>query len=249
MKNNLDDIDFDRPGGSRASMPALQHWDILAIIVLIVTACMGAYFLLVFINPNTPLNPLSQKNYDDSLPDTPTFTPIGLEPTWTPSATPYIPPTDTARPTFTPVFTSTVFSLVPPTKTPIPTATPKAPYSVTVEYIASSKYRPEFGCNWLGVAGTVLDKKNAPVTYMQLLLLGTLNGESINNFSMTGLLPLIYGPGGFELDLGRVPIASKGTLFLQLKDQGGVQLSENVYINTYTDCSKNMVFIRFKENK
>jgi hypothetical protein len=35
-----------------------------------------------------------------------------------------------------------------------------------------------------------------------------------------------------------------------LKDQGGgVQLSDTVYINTYTDCAKNMVFVTFKENR
>ena len=45
------------------------------------------------------------------------------------------------------------------------------------------------------------------------------------------------------------PVDSTKTLYLQLRDQGGVPLSENIYINTYNNCSKNMVFITFRENK
>ena len=246
--SKFDKINFDKPP-ERSLLPALQTWDILSIIVLIVTACIGMYFLLVFLIPNTPINPLSPMNAARNFTPTPSVTPRGLEPTWTPSATPYIPPTDTPLPTFTPVFTPTSFSLVPPTKTPKPTATPKSPYSVTVDYIASSKYHPEFACGWMGVAGIVLDVNNAHVNGLQLLLLGTLEGKSINNFSISGMLPLLYGASGFEFDLGRAPVDSRGTLYLQLRDQGGgVQLSENVYLNTYSDCSKNMVFVRFKKN-
>jgi len=175
--------------------------------------------------------------------------------TWTPSATPYIPDTDTPLPTFTPIFTPTPFSLASPTQTPKPSvtpkpsATPKAPFSAKVTNISSGKYHPESGCNWSGVAGIVLDKNNAPLTKAQLLLLGTLNGQAINNFGMTSLYPLIYGPAGFEIYLSSTPVDSKGTLYLQLRDQGGVPLSENIYIDTYSDCSKNMVWVEFKENR
>ncbi len=246
--SKFDHIDFDRPP-DRSVLPSLQTWDILSVFVLLATACIGLYYLVVFISPNTPLNPLSKARADANLPPTPTITARPLDPTWTPSATPYIPPTDTPRPTFTPIFSPTPFSLIPATKTPKPTATPKAPYSVTVDYIASSKYHPEFGCNWLGVAGIVLDVNNAHVNGLQLLLLGTLDGHTVNNFSISGMLPLLYGASGFEFDLGRTPIDSRGTLYIQLRDQGGgVQLSENVYINTYSDCNKNMVWVRFKKN-
>lgn len=253
MKDSFDDIDFERSPSAAPSMPALGTMDILSIGVLLLTLCIGAYFLMVFLNPNTPLNPLSPQAYEETLPDTPTPTPIKLDPTWTPSATPYIPPTDTPRPTFTPVFTPTLFSLIPPTKTPEPTATPKAPYSVKVEYIPSSKYHPEFGCNWQGVAGIVLDKNNAHVFGLQIILIGGWNGQTRNDFFLTGMLDqfrTLYGTSGFEFYLGDTPTASVKTLSLQLKDQGGgVQLSETVQINTYTDCAKNMVFVTFKENR
>ena len=247
--SEFDNINFDKPAEKRAAAPSMNNWDILSIGVLIVTLCIGLYFLLVFISPSTPLNPLSEANSYRGLPPSPTATLLQLEPTWTPSATPYIPPTETPRPTFTPVFTQTPFSLIPPTKTPVPTKTPKAPYSVTVEYISSAKYYPELGCNWQGVAGVVLDTNNAHIYGLQLLLLGFWNEQSVNNFMISGTFPLLYGQSGWEFKLGDIPSNTKGTLYLQLRDQGGsVKLSEDVYINTFSDCNKNMVFIKFKKN-
>lgn len=245
--SDFKDFSFDRPRAKPA--PALQVWDILSVGVLLVTACIGLYYLLVFINPNIAVNPFSPQRLQARLVPTPTITPLAMPATWTPSATPYIPPTDTPRPTFTPVFTPTTFSLIPPTRTPLPTSTPKAPYSAKVEYISSAKYHPEFGCNWLGVAGIVLDKNNAHHIYVQVLLVGMIRGKSINNITVSGTVPQIYGPSGFEFHLGDTPATTTGALYLQLRDQAGVRLSENIYVNTYSDCNKNMVFVTFRENK
>lgn len=243
--SDLNKIDFDSQ--RRPAKAGLQIWDMLSIGVLVITACIGLYYLLVFLNPNIAINPFSPGNL--GLLPTPTITPIVPPPTWTPSATPYIPPTDTPRPTFTAIFTPTPVSLVPPTKTPKPTSTPKAPYSAKVDYISSGVYHPEAGCSWLGVAGIVLDKNNAHHYGLQVILAGTLNGQTISHFMISGMSPQLYGTSGFEIQLGGIPLDSKGTLYLQLRDQGGgVQLSENIYINTYSDCSKNMVYVRFKEN-
>jgi hypothetical protein len=233
----------------------LQVWDILSIGVLLITVCIGAYYLLVFTNPDLTINPFSPQRLEARLVPTATITPIAMPATWTPTATPYIPPTDTPLPTFTEIFTQTPFSLVPPTATlkpsltPKPSATPKAPYSAKVEYISSGKYRPEFGCNWLGVAGIVLDKNGAHHIYVQVLLIGTFDGQTINNITVSGTAPQFYGASGFEFQLASTPKDSTKTLFLQLRDQGGMPLSENVYINTYSSCDKNMVFVTFRENK
>jgi hypothetical protein len=251
--SDFNDIDFDRP--SQKPAPTIQVWDILSIVVLLVTVCIGAYYLLVFINPDIPFNPFPPARLQPKMTPTSTITPIVMPATWTPSATPYIPPTDTPLPTFTEVYTPTPVILVPPTATPVPSATlkpsatPRAPYSAKVEYIASSKYRPEFGCNWLGVAGIVLDKNGAHHIYVQVLLIGTLGSESINNITVSGTAPQYYGASGFEFQLGTTPKDSTKSLYLQLRDQGGMPLSENVYINTYSSCDKNMVFITFRENK
>jgi len=256
---DLKDIDFDQPQPKPAL--TLQVWDILSIGVLLITACIGLYYLLVFMNPNIVVNPFSPQRLDARLVPTPTITPISMPATWTPTATPYIPDTDTPLPTFTQIYTPTPFSLASPTHTlipsatlkpsttPKPSATPKSPYSAKVEYISSGKYRPEFGCNWLGVAGIVLDKNGAHHIYVNVLLVGTFDGQTINNITVSGTAPQYYGASGFEFQLGSKPLDSSKTLYLQLRDQGGMPLSENVYINTYSSCDKNMVFVTFRENK
>jgi len=244
--SDIYDIDFDKP--QKKSAPKLSMWDTLSIVTLIVTACMAGYFALIFVNPNIILNPFPPKAAEASLPTIPPTATLP-PPSRTPSATPYIPPTNTPRPTFTSVFTPTLFSIITPSATLTPTATPKAPYSASVQYVASSKYRPEFGCNWLGVAGIVLDKKGAHHIYVQVLLFGDLKGQPINNITVSGTVPQYYGASGFEMQLSETPVDTTKTLYLQLRDQGGIPLSENIYINTYSSCSKNMVYVTFKENK
>jgi hypothetical protein len=132
---NEEDFNFDGTQSKREQAP-MQIWDMLSILVLIMTACLVGYFALVFFNPTSQLNFLQPGVGVFSNP-TVTFTPTQqqLEPTWTASPTLELTPSDTPRPTFTPIATDTPFSLVPPTKTPKPTATPttaKAPFSVTV---------------------------------------------------------------------------------------------------------------------
>ena len=245
--SDIYDIDFDKP--QKKSAPTLGMWDILSIVMLILTACIAGFYALIFASPNIALNPFAPGRLETSLPPTLIPTAMPATPTWTPSATPFIPPTDTPRPTFTPVVTPTLFSIITPSSTPKPSATPKAPYSASVQYIASSKYRPEFGCNWLGVAGIVLDKKGAHHIDVQVLLFGDLKGQPINNITVSGTAPQYYGASGFEMQLSEIPVDTSKTLYLQLRDQGGVPLSENLYINTYASCDKNMVFVTFKENK
>ena len=134
--SDIYDIDFDQP--QKKSAPTLGVWDILSIVMLILTACIAGFYALIFVNPNTSLNPFAPNRFATSLPPTLAPTAMPATPTWTPSATPFIPPTDTPRPTFTPVFTPTLFSIITPSSTPKPSATPKAPYSASVQYIASS---------------------------------------------------------------------------------------------------------------
>jgi hypothetical protein len=57
-----------------------------------------------------------------------------------------------------------------------------------------------------------------------------------------------YGQSGYEFFLGAVPISSDGLLYIQILDQAGLPLSDNVYIDTFNDCSKNLVLVRFRKN-
>ncbi len=248
-----EDFDFDGTQAKNAQAP-MQMWDMLSILVLILTACLAGYFALVFIDPASKLNPLRPGAGPlGEHPPTLTPTPLQMQPTWTASPTLALTPSDTPRPTFTPFFTDTPFSLVPPTKTPKPTQTQRITFafSVTVKPIASTIYLPDSGCSYFGVAGEAVDINNAPYLKGIVKVGGTLGGQTIDpdkHTTVTGVATQ-FGPAGFEIPLEIAPVNSSNTLWIQLFDTAGVPLSEKKYFNTYSSCEKNLSQVRFKATK
>lgn len=242
----MDNFDFKDEQPLKRPGPKFSLWDMLTILVLVLTLCIGGYFALIFINPSTPLNPLPPPPTPFKFP-TATITPIQPEATWTATVA-ITTPTGTLAPLITLEPSNTPVLLVPPTATPKPTSTPKAPFSSSFNNIASTTYYPDLGCGWFGVAGTVVDAKNSPIIGMVIRIYGTLNGVSINRLTVSNTAQIPYGPSGFEFKLGDAPGTSTKTLYLQLLDQAGLPLSDNLYINTYSDCNKNLVMVRFKKN-
>ena len=52
-----DDFNFDgKPARARSAGTAMNMWDMLSILVLIITACMVGYFALIFFNPDSSMN-------------------------------------------------------------------------------------------------------------------------------------------------------------------------------------------------
>ena len=251
-----DDFDFDgKQSAPRRSGRSMQLWDILSILMLALTGCLAVYFGLIFINPNSSLNvlPPGGLNFGPKI-ATPTVTPIQLEPTWTASPTLELTPSDTPRPTFTPFASNTPFSLIPATRTskpPTPTRTPKADFSVTINYIPSTIFYPELGCSYFGIGGEAVDVKNAPYKFGIVKIGGTLDGQTIDpeaHTTVTGVATQ-FGQGGFEIVLNLPLTDSKGTLWVQLFDVAGVPQSERKEFNTYNDCQKNLIQVRFKANR
>ena len=245
----MNDFDFDDKPAKRPG-PQITIWDLLSVLVLLATLAIGSYFVFVFVNPTTPYNPLQPRIPTPFLFPTGTITPIQPPPTWTPTFvnqtdTPTLAPTITLQPT------ATGFSLVPPSATPTITATPKAPFSATVPQAVQSTiiaHLAELGCNWQGVGGTVEDANGGPIIGMVLRLTGILNGKPINLTTVSGLYP-DYGKSGYEFDLSKAaPVASVDPLTLQLLDQAGLPLSQNVSLTTFSDCKKNLILVRFKKN-
>ncbi|MBI3165342.1 MAG: hypothetical protein HYZ24_11725, partial [Chloroflexi bacterium] len=78
-------------------------------------------------------------------------------------------------------------------------------------------------------------------------LSGFYNAKSKNELTVSGIAPA-YGKSGFEFVLGETPIDSNGLLSIQILDQAGLPLSDSIQINTYSDCSKNLVLVKFKKN-
>ena len=247
-----DEFNFDgKPSRKSSGGPGMAVWDMLSIHVLVVTALLGVYFLVVFLFPNSSFNILPPGG-GMFVPPTPTSGPIQLQATWTASPTLELTPSNTPRPTITLVPTNTPFSLVPPTKTPKPptaTPTPKAPFgAVSVSNVDSTLFHPELACNWAGVGGIVVDSNNSPIITMVVVLRGTLNGNTVDLTTLSGINKE-YGPSGFEFVLGNAPVASSKTLYVQILDQAGIPLSEKVFVTTSTDCTKNLVLVRFKKNR
>lgn len=242
----MDNFDFKDEQPVKRSGSQFSLWDMLTILALVLTLCIGGYFALIFINPGTPLNPLPPPPTPFKFP-TATSTLIQPEATWTATVA-ITTPTGTLAPLITLEPSNTPVLLVPPTATPKPTSTPKAPFSSSFNNIASTTYYPDLGCGWFGVAGTVVDAKNSPIIGMVIRIYGTLNGVSINRLTVSNTAQIPYGPSGFEFKLGDAPGNSTKTLYLQLLDQAGLPLSDNLYINTYSDCNKNLVMVRFKKN-
>lgn len=240
--SNYDLEDSPRP----KQRSSLNAWDLLSIVTLLVTLCIGGYFVAVFLAPNSAINPFSPNRALANQPPTPTITQIQLVPTWTitpinASETPTLFPTFTLEPSLTPV------SLVTPSITPTPTKTPKASFSATVTYIDSTIIHSEAGCNWQGVAGTIVDANNADMLGITIRLSGFYSAKSRNELTVSGIAPA-YGKSGFEFFLGTVPISSEELLFIQLLDQAGLPLSDNIPLDTFNDCSKNLALVKFRKN-
>jgi hypothetical protein len=227
---------------------SLEIWDVLSVAMLLLTLCLVLYFAAIFISPTASYNPLKPKPRIDPLaPPTPTITPIQLEPTWTPTATPETTATATLLPTLTMIPSPTPFSMLPPTKTAEPTQAPKIPYSATIKAIDSTIIHPELGCKWQAIGGTVVDANNADMIGMTIRLVGFYGGKAKNELTVSSIAPA-YGKSGFEFPLGTTPLSSKGELYLQLLDQAGATLSDNVYIDLYDDCERNLILVRFVKN-
>jgi len=231
----------------RKPQSSLETWDILSIAMLVLTVCAAGYFLVIFINPNSSMNILPPTGRYANTP-TNTPEPIKLEATWTASPTLEMTPTTTPRPTWTPIFTDTPFSLVPPTRTPKPSATPRAPFNASSQQVDSTIIHPEFACNWAGIGGTVVDTNNSDIIGTVVVLRGFLDGKTVDLTTVSGINKE-YGQSGYEFVLGNTPVASNKTLYVQLIDQSGVPLSDKVEVVTSSDCSKNLVIVRFKKNR
>jgi hypothetical protein len=174
---------------------------------------------------------------------TATHTPeIQLPPTWTPTFTVTSTSSPTASPTPEPTATDTP---VPVTATA--EATTEAPFVVQPgSNVLVANFANDLGCAWMGVAGQVFDKDRNPLVGITIHVEGQLAGQLVDQDSLTGSNPRI-GPAGYTINLSDHPIASAGTMWIQLKDTAGLDLSDQVFFSTSADCDENLVFINWNE--
>lgn len=225
--------------------------NLLTIFTLLAFLGVVCYFSSVFINPYSALNPFPPPTRTATY-SPPTDTPeslIILPPTWTGTPTTQPTETNTPEPTPTQTVTPSQYILSP---TPSMTLTPPPdgyPYEIRKgsPQAISNIYHPELDCEWMGVGGQVVDLNESPVTGLIIRLGGNLPGANFSEplMSLTGVA-LSYGRGGYEFTLADRPIASQGTLWLQLLDEAGLPLSDRVFFDTYNSCELNLIIVDFK---
>ncbi len=234
-------LDFiDEPKKKKRTNPGVV-WNLLTALVLLSTLCLVGAFMLVFINPYVGFNPFPPPTLPPVIGfPTPTATlpVVTLPPTWTPSPT--SPPLASATPSPSPT--------PPATPTPTPNVTPTPfPYELqpgTPSYTTSKIFHSAQGCNWLSVAGQVLDASGKAVV-VNVIVRGELADTPVELVTISGTAPQ-FGPGGFELQLADHPIASQHTLYIQLADPNGLPISPKVYFDTHESCDENITLINFR---
>ncbi|MBW8010203.1 MAG: hypothetical protein FVQ83_03025 [Chloroflexi bacterium] len=230
-------------------------WDLATVLFLVSALFVGGWFVAVFLNPQSGLNPWSPVPVVEvTLPPIATLPPAQQSEA---TATPETPSPVTAIPTDIPTATSTTQLLPTPTETILITSTPTEPsnggglpYEMQVGnpiYLASTIYHPDLGCSFLGVGGQAFDMNGSPVQGFIIRLTGTLNGDFLEFLTRTGAATQ-YGPGGYEIKISDQPAESTNDLRIVLLDQESVPISEPVFFDTFDDCNRNVVLINFVES-
>lgn len=195
---------------------------------------------------------------------TPSLTPQLILPTWTPFAElPTITgmPTNTRRPTETPSVIPT-FPSKTPTKTPTPTPTdtgtptpigppPTASQTLAPFIFTKSDNSPYYlqnfandaGCQWLGVAGEVLDLNRNPVPANSYVV--HVWGNDVDVKLAVGSAPE-YSPSGWAQTLFNSPIVRDYNV--QLETPNGTAVSQVYAIQTRASCNQNLLKIDFVQN-
>lgn len=105
---------------------------------------------------------------------------------------------------------------------------------------------PDKGCNWMGIAGQVLDGSGLPVKNLVVVAEGVLLGQEVREIDLTGL-HTAYGPGGYELEIGSQVVASANMIYVTVFDLEGNALSSPVSITTRADCKQNLLVLNFQQ--
>lgn len=259
----METLGYEEQAQPRPPRSADLILNILTVVILLVVVAVVGIFWSIFSDPNSAYNLFPPPTLP-AVASVPTLTPTPngmLAPTWTPTVTREPTLTPTLRPSSTPIPTATPFILAtntPSQTSPEPTVTftrPPGGYAFVVEdrpFAVPNIAHPEVGCNWMGVAGKVVDMSGGPKTQLIVVLGGYVNGKAVGpsglQYSLTGVAPS-YGQAGYEFVLADKPVASKGSLWIQLLDQSEQPLSEKVYFDTYDTCDKNLIVISFKQVK
>jgi hypothetical protein len=252
-------MDFNEENNPQMPQPTEHRslawiWNLLTVIFLLGSLVVGWVILQIYQDPASALNPYPVPTMIPTLFIPTLRMPATLTPTTAPTAT---LPQATLTPTLTYTPTSTVIAATPsgPLDQTTPTNTPRGNsiYSFGLEAepraVDSKLFNSGRDCDWMGVAGRVFDMKHDPVALGIIVQVGgVVDGKVLNVTTLTGTARQ-YGDSGYEVTLADKPVAAKGAVWIRLLDQSGFAISDRVFIDTSSDCTKNLVFVNFKQIK
>jgi hypothetical protein len=246
--------------------------NVLAMVFLALSVVSLGWIVVIAVNPYGPLNPVPPAPLAGSANLEP-LTPFVLAPTATgtkeqatptseagtntPPSPPEVTPTDTNTPTPSPALerqgesTSPAILALTPTVTLTPTATASvtprpSPTRSAFTYTASITYQvhPVQVCDWMGVAGTVMDLQGKPAlgAFVHVWGLGSVD-ESV----AAGDQPN-YGGSGWEVRLARAQIVGAWNVQLISSPETKIPLSAVYTISMPGDCKKNLARVNFQQN-
>lgn len=223
----------ETPDEAPPPSPRRPTWlyNLVAILFALATIGLLAYFSVLWVDPYHPLNPLP--------PYTPL--PIIITATFQPATATPIPSLTPSPVVMTPTFTPIPAAALPATMTFTPAAFPFTLADAGIEYVANTN---DSGCDWLGIAGTVVDLQGEGVVDYSIRV-RSQEGE-LNATLATGGAPDI-GPGGFELKLGDKP--ELAPFIVQLLGPDGSPVSEEYLVVTSDQCDQNLTVVHFAQNR
>ncbi|MEX1071969.1 MAG: hypothetical protein WEC37_05015 [Anaerolineales bacterium] len=218
-----DEFDFKDEKAKKSFRFGSALWNIASLLILLAALCVGAFFVLIFLNPQSGLNPLP------------------------PGATAVV-----QAPTATLQATAASEELATATGEPATATAEVAGGSFAIQEgsptaLDSSVFHPELACNFLGIAGQVFGLDGLPISDMRVQVTGTLGGEPVSKLGLTGAATS-YGDGAYyEIQLADAPVVSEGTLQIVLFDATDQPISDPVTFSTTDSCQQNLILINFNE--
>jgi hypothetical protein len=235
-----------RRQSQRAAPPPRRGFpcrDLIAVFFILAALGLAGYFVYIWLNPYSPLNPLAP----------PLLPPLVVSQTPLPPPTETPTPRPTARPTAT--FTPLPIDQIAPVATQgtpgtpdltatlfagTPSATPPPPPFALLRdralYIANAGSEE---CSYSGIAGSVVDFDGQPLNGYTVWI----TGEEVDTRLVSGSNNL-YGAGGFLVQVGtraeERPFAAQ-----VLAADGVTPLSEPYTFLTRATCDNNVALIRF----
>ena len=101
----------------------------------------------------------------------------------------------------------------------------------------------------MGVGAKVFTLQGAPIVGLAVRMGGELGGVSIGLLdTLTGSAADRFGLGGYYFELSDKPVASEGTLWIQVLDpSSGLTLSNKVFLDTFENCEQNLMIVNWQQ--